>query len=214
MAGSGPSLRHVDTNLVKDCIVIAVNGSFLKFPQADYFISCDARCTLRKSWLKVRESDCKIIVCRGGSNFGCFDKTRGSRWCIGIEERIHFIDRDKRKVKMEGDNLIWGSSSAHCAVHFAHILGCNPIVLLGMDCCYEDGKQRYTDFDGWDDGFYIEDFKQHIRDGSDMPVVGAFVVTWEGIAKENPNINIINASGGKLKAFPRMELTEVLKKYA
>jgi hypothetical protein len=147
VAGSGPSLRHVEPERLKDYIVIAINGAILKLPDADYFFSCDGRVTLTKAWQILKDVRCKLILNTTLSGFYSFDGILGIKSDEGIsQDRICFFKRDfKNQHAIDKRSLLlMGSSSAHPAVHFAHLLGCSPIVLLGMDCGVEDGKRMVS----------------------------------------------------------------------
>jgi hypothetical protein len=46
---------------------------------------------------------------------------------------------------------LWQSrSSTVSAIHCAFILGFKKIVLLGMDCCYTDGKRHFYELEGFE----------------------------------------------------------------
>jgi hypothetical protein len=92
----------------------------------------------------------------------------------------------------------------------AHILGASNIILLGMDCCFEEDKKRYNEFLGQpSDNIYKEVFKKHLSNNT--PICGAFQSTWKKIKIKNPKVNILNASGGVLECFPKISISEALK---
>ncbi len=220
--GSGPSLRNLNPDLLKPHVVIAVNAAILKTPSADYYFSNDFTCTLLKYWLSLKNIKCELIINHTTGGFGAYEPRTGIRVFEGIDKnRITYFEVE-RKLKMdkEANKLKLASSSAHTAVHFAHILGCSPIVLLGCDCQYEKNCKHYYDFPNQPDGGYIKpEFKKFSPDWEG--VIGGntdgeqhhHYNAWQKIRKNNPNINIINASGGRLTMFPRMSLEEVLKRY-
>ena len=218
--GSGPSLRHLDAEAIKPYIVIAVNAAILKAPTAQYYFSNDYSCTLLKYWLMLKTLECELILNMTTGGFGAYESKTGMRVFEGIDlNRITYFEVE-RKLKMdkEANKLKLDSSSSHTAVHFAHILGCNPIVLLGCDCQYENNHKHFYDFPNQPDGDYIKpEFakltpdwtgaKSGNTDGEQHHHYNA----WQKVRKNNPNINIINASGGRLSMFPRMSLEEILK---
>ncbi len=220
--GSGPSLRNLNPDLLKSHITIAVNEAILKVPDADYYFSDDYATTLLKSWLILKNIKCKLIINKTAGGFGSYEPKTGVRVFEGIDKDRIFYFEVERKLKMgkEDDKLKLDSSSSHTAVHFAHVLGCDPIVLLGCDCKYVDGKYHFTDFPNQPDGGRIkpeyDDLVprpyggiENVSDGG----LGMHYNNWQKIRKNNPDINIINASGGRLSMFPKMSLEEVLRIY-
>jgi len=208
--GTGPSLRNVEPGQFSDGIVIAVNGAILKVPTADYFFSCDAGLTLWKSWLSLKDLQCDLILATN-EGFDCFESRLGGRKVFdGIsEERIHYLPRNYRDNVFRDDKLIRGSSSVHPAVHFASIMGCDPIVLYGCDCQYADGKKHYWDFPGQpDEGLIKPEYDKFRRPLSPDNPGGATddeLVFHRGAWKELKELNleamkvVVDRSGGALK---------------
>lgn len=223
VVGSGPSLRHItaeQSHDISEHIVIAVNSAILAFPDADYFLGCDAYITATSAWLAMKSLRCKILVDETFSKWNGFDDDMGTDSYAGIapgrlvsfERFTHAADT---KMLSTADKLILGSCSSHVAVHFAHVCGCSPIILLGMDSQLEDGKPHFTDFEDqpsnkllYPDSLLAESFHRSRAD-----LFCHFGNTWAALAENNPDIEIINCSGGVLEAFPRMTLDEVLAKH-
>lgn len=210
VAASGPSLRHVPRDLAESHPVICVNSSVQWFSGNPYYFTCDGRVVFKKHWQDLRYRESKII---------CLADVTGTwihRWG-GIEDtdRLFLFDRTASStMERDADKLIIGSCSTHCAVHMAYVMGFDPIVLLGVDCCYEDGKKYYNDFPGTpDDGYYIPVGPKHIvtPDGKSDDHLKKFDSTWAELAKKNPHVNVINASGGVLDAFPRVSIEELIE---
>jgi hypothetical protein len=119
--------------------------------------------------------------------------------------------------------IVGARTSMGSAVHFAYIMGCDPIVLLGCDCCYLQGKRYFWQFPNEPRAFRIThepvfstpnagtfDGKQIDTHGRD------FIIYWANFAEKaaQVGVNIIDASGGVLTCFKKMTLPEVLKVYA
>ena len=220
--GSGPSLRNLNPELLKPHITIAVSDAILKVPFANYYFSNDYSSTLLKSWLMLKNVKCKLIINKTAGGFGSYEPKTGMRVFEGIDKDriIYFEVERKLKMEKEANKLKLASSSSHTAVHFAHILGCNPIVLLGCDCLYVNGKKHFTDFPNQPAGGFIKpEYEKLSPDWSGVKSndtdgeLNAHHNTWRKIRRHNSNINIIDASGGLLNMFPRMPLEEVLKQY-
>lgn len=216
VAGSGPSLRHIEPERLKDHIVIAINGAILKLPEADYFFSCDGRVTLTSAWQSLKNLRCKLMLDQTYSGFNSYDyKEPFVKSYEGIaDERLIFFKRDRSNPNvMRDDNLLLlGSSSAHSAAHFAYLLGCSPVVLLGMDCGLEDGKRFYNEFEGQPkDGIFKPEWERYAtREGNE--ILGAFCNTWVAIAGNNPNVKLINCGQGVFPGIDKMAFDEVLSK--
>jgi hypothetical protein len=181
----------------------------MKFPNADFFFSCDARITLKRAWNYLPEHKCKVVLAKGGSGFNCYQATRGVRIEDEIDEdRLMYPNRVKTDLfdKANG-NLIWGTSSAHPAAHFLYNMGCETIVLLGCDCSSEAGKFYYWEFPGQPQGGFIN--KDYEDVALKEPFLGdIFNTTWENIACKNP-IKLINCSAGKIKGIENKKLEEL-----
>lgn len=114
-----------------------------------------------------------------------------------------------------------GTNSLHPCLHIAYLMGCSPIVLLGIDCQWEDGKLHFCEFEGQPKDPYVKPMvdnrvnsvtgkmreSAHFIDNqqeSDLSM-------WGLVAKYNPDANIINASGGRVECFRRRSLDEICK---
>ena len=99
------------------------------------------------------------------------------------------------------------------AVHFAYLMGCDPIVLLGADCCYKDGHRYFWQYEE-EQPQRIKPFKQKIYDHLYERIYKENIVKyWKSLAQLNPLVNIIDCSDGLLECFPKMTVEEVLSKF-
>ncbi len=204
VAGAGPSLRFVNSSLAEKHIVIAVNASILKFIQAEYFFTCDETAPKTNIWLSLENLNCKIIKANN-TIFGVDQFLKG--------RAFHFQKEKGFKMNMNAEKLIFGTSSIHPAVHFAQILGGNPIVLLGCDCTFSEGKKHFTDYEDQPDYYALEEYRDCLKLPL-MEMFDAILSTWRKLKKANPNVNIINTSGGRLEAFPRENLDALLRRFS
>jgi len=119
--------------------------------------------------------------------------------------------------------IIGARTSVGSAVHMAHIMGCDPIVLLGCDCCYGPRNLRYFwQYPGYPKVYringepvYCDNNKgKMMKKPVDSHCV-SFIEYWNKLAQINEGkCNIIYASeGGLLNCFPKMTVSEVLEKY-
>lgn len=205
IAASGPSLRHIDSKKFEDKTIIAVNGSFLKFKnQNPYYFTCDGRVVFKYHWQEVKYSYSPVVVNLAGAGSQIF------LWGGILDtSRIYYYSekREDKKFLDTDSSIISASNSTIAAVHFAHILGCSPIILLGVDCCYEEGKKYYNDFEGQPkDGWHlnVSDPPAVDEDKSSDGYLHLFQNGWKEIAEINNHIEILNASGGILDCFPKV----------
>ena len=202
--GSGPSLHGFT---VPDWFVsIAVNSSILKVTDADYYFSCDFGMTVWESWLLLKSLTCKLVLYNVDVGFRHLEYLTKEDTFEGIDEsRIHYFDMKDSDLKMDTVELIRGSTSTQVAVHFAHLLGCSPIVLVGCDCKYVDGKYHYYDYLGeTKDKIRKPEYKSFklknliVRVGDSNKYLDGHYECWKKIKSQNPDIHIIDNSGGRL----------------
>ena len=214
--GTGPSLRNLEPGLIKNHITIAVNGSGLKVPNAQYFFSCDTAWVLYEFWHQLKNLKGDIILA-SNCGFGTFESRIGRKVFEGIAaERIHYIGRKADNIFDKGDKLIKGSSSVHPAIHFAYVLGCSPIVLLGCDCRYVEGRKHFYDFPNQPSNKLLKpEYAKYRRPlGPDNPggkmdgELSHHLKVWKSM-KAN-HLNIIDASEGSLNCFQQKSLKEIL----
>lgn len=202
--GSGPSLRNLEK--IKDCVSIAVNSAILKAPESNYYFSCDFGMTVWESWLTLRNLNCDLLLYNVDVGFRHLEYLTHEDTFEGIaEDRVHYFDMKDSDLRMDTVELIRGSTSTQVAVHFAHLLGCSPIYLIGCDCKYVEGKYHYYDFPGEIVDKYrkpeYEDFKQRdliVQVGDSNKYLDGHFAVWKKIREQNPDVNIIDTSKGRL----------------
>jgi len=227
VAGAGPSLLAVDPKMLKDLgVVISVNSSISKLTNADYFIADDIGV---RTWdyyrITLPKIDATCLLYR--------KKLAGEANHIPKERVIYFdhkwwYDPGSKKYNPEGliltkdpkAPLVGARTSAGTAVHFAYIMGCDPIVLVGCDCCYKQSKRYFWQFPGekpckrltGEKVFCHNNRGTHKGYAVDSHSMD-FIEYWTAFAKANPDVNIIDASDGTLECFKKMSLQEVQEEY-
>lgn len=228
VVGSAPSLHFQDRSVLNDYVVFAVNAGILACPECDYFVSDD----------------------EGAIDWNYYkDMARNSR-CIKLlyETKLskhvdHFRKEDvvffkhktwydpNKKIYPDGGlimtkdaeaPIIGARTSLATAVHLAYIAGCDPIVMLGADCCYRDNKRYFWQFPGEPKAFRVKGghvFSTPNRGRKDGKPVDHHCVDFIGYWKQFADINaetanIVYASeGGILNVFPILTLKEVITQY-
>lgn len=224
--GAGPSLRHVKPDTIAPYVSVAVNSAISKFTNADYFIADD---TAVKHWNYYQQI---LPSCPGISllfkaklkdDYGHLDPERvclfdHKCWYEPSTKKYH----EDGLVLTKGEPIIGARTAAGSAVHFLYLMGCDPIILLGCDCCYEGMNRYFWQFEEERPCFRLNGEKvwsipnAGIKNGKRYDNHAAdFMQYWSALAKqvEKQNVNIYSASGGLLDAFPQMSLDDVLEKY-
>jgi len=231
VTGAGPSLRFIDPQLIKPYVTLTSNSSLLKFPDCDYFITDDDGVKTWNYWqITARDSKCIKLLYQ--------DKLTNCVSHLRPEEIIFFQHRQwatpskegliyhKENVKLTDDPefpIIGARTSAATALHFAYILGCDPIVLLGCDCCYEGTNRYYWQFPGQPKAI---EYNNRVFSTPDKGLLKGkpvdthcvnFDIYWHHFVEMNPEVSknriIYVSKTGILDVFPRMTLEEVLTKY-
>lgn len=231
IAGASPSLRFVKTDLLSNYITISVNSSLLKFPNCNYFVTDDHGVSTWNYWQKTaRESKCikflfadklRNYVSHIDPNTVVFFDHR--YWSTRIENKE--VYHKENLIVHDDPNIpiIGARSSVASAINIAFIMGCDPIVLLGVDNCYEGIKRYYWQFDGEPKAYETNNRIFSIPNRGlikNKPVDQHCVdydLYWQQFAEMNPKLldgRIINcAVNGILDVFPKVELTDVLQRY-
>lgn len=224
IVGAGPSLHFQKVKPLKKFITIAVNSGVLKVPFCDYFCSDDKAAFHWTYFDELKNLACTCLFF-GGRLKGYsrhIDKNRivwydHKSWYVPSQKKYYpeglILTKDPEKP------IIGARTSSGSAIHLAYIMGGDPIILLGHDCCFKEGKRYFWQFPG--------EKRATRKDGGmvplrpDAPRINGkqadkhsydFLNYWKHLAKQTKeqNIRIINASGGVLDYFERMSFDEVL----
>lgn len=229
VVGAGPSLHYQNVELLKDYVTIAVNSSLPKVKFADYFIADDIGV---KNWNYYRtvlpkETNATALLYaeKLKQHAGHIKKNKvvwfNHKWWYDPKGKNY--NPNGLIMTSEAEKPIIGArTAAGSAIHFAHIMGCDPIVMLGCDCCYEGRKRYYWQFEGEEKCFRTTGervFSSPNRGNHKGKPVDShsmdFLEYWEALANQatEQGIRVINASGGILDSFERMEFEEVFEKF-
>ena len=227
VVGAGPSLRHVDPEILKPYVTISVNSSISKFiDTSDYFLADDIGVTHWNYWqiqIKNGEFQCFLFKNKLKNKAGHIDVSR----IVWFDHKTWY-EPSKKKYHKDGliltkdEPIIGARTSAGSALHMLYIMGCDPIILLGCDCCYEGMNRYYWQFPGEGKCYRLNKEKvfsfPNRGDHKGKPVDSHsmdFLEYWNTLSDstKESGVNVINASGGILDAFPRQTLDEVLKEF-
>jgi hypothetical protein len=200
-------LRFVDDRIYKH-VTIAVNDAIQKFPRATWFSSTDYSMLDSYAWDLMQGSHRPMAVMMTRDGFWPPEK-------IGYDDSDYFDGRliyytkrpphETYEMRMSDNRLVAGAGSAHVAAHFAVVLGCNPIYLVGCDCCMVGGRWHYWEFEGKPESMMVPPERRRVyaRNYQDLPkahpgVLGWCVSEWKKMVIANRHLSLQDASGGEL----------------
>lgn len=223
--GTGVSLDSVEEEQLKPYVTMAINAAVLKFNNPTYFFTCDGA-LFQYDLLDYlsKEETTQVFLLHDYIPEENISDIRGKPI-----EHFHTFHRKNMKdaeswtMRETDEELVFGLSSAHTAAHLLHIMGCDPIVLIGCDCCYSNGVYAYwmlprykdvipkyyweqakgKDFASW----YIG-YKGIGYSGKSDNYQSSHVQYWNKMRSAAPSVNIIDSSCGNT-GFSYKTLTEV-----
>lgn len=199
VVGSGYFVNYFDFNKLKeDDIIFACNQSVTFLEKADYFCIADLA-VLKANFFKHGQSITNKTVMFGGA----FANSK-SESCLVFNRR--YYDEFNFKFSNELEEVICGDV-VHITSHFAYATGCNPIILVGVDLNYENGK-KYCDTKSFDKIINWNRKRgwpySHHPEGKGDPNLEQSFERWKEIKKQNPNIQFLNVN-------PKSRLTEIFE---
>ncbi len=228
--GAGPSLRHLQPEWLDGFVTFAVNEGFVACPDCDYYLSNDVTVTMRRHWQSLPDARCLLLLHLPGGfthpaiwqQFPVPDSRRKGflRWddnaaleALGIPLKQ---GDDAWRMDPDDEATVVGVCSSHQAVHIAYLMGCSPIVLLGMDCCFEGDKFYWYQFGNTpDDPRTANEVCRTYGSFAESDLLkqrcATMVDYWQMYADASPHVTILNASGGRLEAFPRIQMCDLPK---
>jgi hypothetical protein len=134
----------------------------------------------------------------------------------------------EKELAIEGEELDEGNNVVNFCIAIAHALGCNPIILAGVDLAFSDGQQYALGVIP-----YLREHEKKFKEeeifdlnpllkediyGQPVYTLWKWIIESEWVSlfgKEHPKLTLINATEGGLgfKEIPNMSLEEVEKKY-
>jgi len=127
LIGNGPSLDNLDLSCLKNHFTIGINRAFLKIDPT-ILMWQDS-----ELWWNHRTE---------------ISRLKAVKFCRDISDPkgrfYHFKLTTGNFELPETPSILFGrGATGPVAFQLAYILGCNPIILLGMDCCYYNGKTNF-----------------------------------------------------------------------
>lgn len=228
IVGAGPSLHFTDTNILKQGITLSVNSSIQKI-ETDYFIGDDIGLKNWSYYTKRLPNLNTISLLYKG-------KLQDHASHLNPDKVVFFnhktwYEPSKKKYHEDGlvltedpnEPIIGARTAAGTAVHFAFIMGCSPIVLVGCDCCYHKVDRKfyryYWQYEGEEKPYRITHEPVFSTPNRGMyrgkwidSHCISFIEYWTALAKQcdKQNVKIIDCSDGLLDCFEKKKLENLL----
>jgi hypothetical protein len=220
--GAGYSLTECDINsVIKKGISFSCNSSIVSIDECDYFSFTDGVIPYFEFYKKAARVAKNLIFAGKGIDLKFYyEDINAYNQNIEFKAKKHLINRRYGGINFNLNTdinaasfdyvdglLIDGTDVCHSATHLAHICGCNPIILIGVDLNYK-GSERYhkslsdPEMLQYENSpyKYMDDIKYFGRENnSDSHLMDSYTA-WQKIKTSNPNINIKNANPNGLLA--------------
>lgn len=216
--GAGCSLAQQDLTPLSKHVTIGVNSGYLAH-EAKFYVSDDSAV---RHWsyfysdLKKSKSSIALLYEKKLADTADWFGLRSV--VFKHKNGYDLTDTYSHTVK---ENHIWEArTSVGSAVHIAHIMGCSPIILLGVDCCRVDGQRYFWQLPYWkkkpkrNDGVKIDTYvRTKIRGIESDKDLQSILQYWNMVAAKlnERKTEIFNASPISLvTSFPKVKLKDVV----
>jgi hypothetical protein len=202
--GNGPSLRRTDLSHLKGEITFGANRIYLLFPELGFPTTYYAPVNT----LVVEQCAAEIAAL----TIPKFVTWRGRRW-LREDLRTIFLDTDYTPpADFTGDptrRLFEGSTVTYTALQLAFFMGCDPVILIGVDHNFTtQGQPNVTVVSTGDDpnhfapGYFGKGFRWQLPDLEASEA--AYRLARDAYASAGRSI--LDATiGGKLTVFPKVD---------
>lgn len=202
--GSGYSLNNFGFDkIMGDDIVFACNQAITAIKHCNYFCMTDGAIP-EANFFKYGVDICDKIMFCGGQNF--LDLPAVKEQYEGIKDKSCFFNRryndpDSVDFSLRDGLLIKGSDVIHVTAHLAYVMGCSPLILVGVDLNYSVG-QKYCENSEFKEE--VEWSLPHLRasmwplsknpSGEDDINLSKSYDTWQRIKEKNKDITFLNTN--------------------
>lgn len=210
--GAGPSLNRFDCDkMALDGVTICCNAAIMALKSCDYFLFTDSRVTTERAYYpSVFDKAGTVLI----GNQDLYDQCIGE---VNPEVRCRVVVPSPcRRAISEGfdfslhnkGRLIAGGA-VEVSTHLAHVMGCSPIILVGVDLCWIDGLKYFY---ARDDRSLWPSLEEEEDQETDNSLAYSFGL-WTQIKAQNPDLPVFVANEqSKLRAlYPSMDLSEFAK---
>lgn len=225
VVASGPTLHFQEISFIKNHISIAINAGIAKIPFANYFLTDDHDVQNWNYWRDILPNiDANLLLYQDKpwKPFGrdLLDKTiwfKHKAWYDPANNRYYndglVMTKDPKLP------IIGARNSAASSIHFAYIMGCDPIILLGCDCCFIDNNKYFWQFDNEplvkrvssrDTVPFYKNKLMKYKNKMIDPCFFEFIKYWQELSKqcEKQNIRVYDGSDGVLDCFEKININK------
>ncbi len=125
----------------------------------------------------------------------------------------------ERELGLIGPPLVLGEDAFSVTtlnLSLAHFLGCNPLILVGVDLAYTENKRYASGIGAWDEAHKEPILLRRDLQGNEVRTLVKWVVEASAIgafAKGHPEVKLINAtaSGQSIPSVPHIPLDEAMQ---
>ena len=205
--GGGWSLDEMPINdIIKKGVSIACNNAIQSVDECHYFFMTDGMIRKFEYYNEVPNKAKTTVFCNDAF-LNDYNESTHNKILLSRREnaRWNWVCDNKDKKILMGYNVI------HCAIHFAFVLGCSRVVLLGCDGNYQHGK-KYASGDSHllKDGTTYDAFADKIQSNNSDNHLSSSNGGHKEIKRWNPKKQILNASQGYgVTAYKRIKHTEL-----
>lgn len=226
VCGSGTSLLQMPVNLAEHGTVICVNAAGMHFNNYQYLFITDEAVMHMAYWDEVAQKADNIIFASTEfePNFEKMcSKHAPGKTCYLLTR--NYTDHDN--YNLNNNVLCIGNDAPMPATHFAYTLGCNPIVLAGIDLCFDKKGTRY--FTDKADKHkptspYAKSFADGLAKRKLMTHAGetdhwlySSLPFWDRILNQTPGIDKVIINASKISAitqFKKQDIKDILNEYS
>ena len=201
--GNGPSLAKTDVSQLQNEISLGMNRVFLAFPQwgfeTNYFLSVNDL---------VIEQSAQDISALGMPKFLSWRSHNN----IAEDDHTMFLHSTYERPRFASDmrGRVWeGATVTYTALQLAYFMGCDPVILIGVDHSFNTKGPANTtitsqgdDPDHFDAGYFGRGFRWQLPDLDTSEV--AYLMAREAYAADG-RLVLDATIGGKLSIFPKVD---------
>lgn len=215
---SGPSVLQFDVNQLKNKCVIAVNSGYLAATFSQFFVSDDWAVS-KWSYFFDDLVNSETIPLLYEDKLS--DQAKLFKKCFLFKHRKgHHLTKPYIDDKYE-NRICEARSSVGTAIHIAYIMGCNRIILLGLDGIRSNGCRYFWQIPEYEhekphrsDNIKLDPFIKirYNNQQSDLDLLNISIY-WESVAKHiKDKIAVYNASYiSTIQAFPSIDFNDTLE---
>lgn len=229
--GSGPSVKknlHLIEEMYDKALIISAGSSIGLIDKMNLLphmnLSIDGSKDMSNDINNMLKQEEILFAYLNNVHFDCIEKYKGKKMYVKTlaEQSVDYFEKH---IENQTIPLSSGGSCTNVSVDFAKKLGCNPIILIGVDLAYTDLKSHADGIlQRWDveKEEIVEDNVNYIKgkdiNGNDIYTSSIWFSMMRGFneyIEKNKDIKFINATEGgmRMEKATHMTLRDTIDKY-